>query len=161
MYGCQEKERNNMALNETFLDLWIFILCVNGGVLIVDALVDTPLKTPFDIDANVAGITQPNLYNKTNSANTLVSNVTTSVRNTTSAGIGYGTGSLLSPIQDYFFYPLNILWFFVQMMTGGFMFQVIGIFIPASATTNIIIYVLQGIMGVFLVRTIIYYMTGR
>lgn len=139
-------------LNETFLEIWIFLLCVNGGILIVHGLVpDTPIRTPFDITTSISGTTPPALYNSTSSsASTLTKNVTTNVLNSTNSHV-------LSPIQDYFFYPLNILWFFVQMLTGGFVFQVLGMF----GLPSIAIYVFQGIIGIFLVRSILYYMTGR
>lgn len=139
-----------MTLQTTFLEIWIFLLCVNGGLLITDALTTTPIRTPFDVTATVTVPSPPHLYNATNPSLTLVQNSTTNVRNSTNS-------ALLSPVQDYFFYPLNLLWGFVQLLTGGFAFQVLGLFgLPAIA-----IFVFQGIIGIFLVITILYYITGR
>ncbi len=36
------------SLQELGLEIYIFILCVNAGILVVDASIDTPLITPFD-----------------------------------------------------------------------------------------------------------------
>lgn len=121
-----------------------------------------PLHTPFNaastITANNNGqimlnnVTQsslPKLYNATNPSGTLTSNLTTNVQNATN-------GNFLSSIFDPF-YLLSALWAFIMFITGGFAFQILGIFgFPA-----IFIYSMQAVYGFVLVRSLIYMLFGR
>lgn len=142
-----------MALQTLFLEIYIAMLCINGGIYIVDSLVDTPLVTPFT-SANVTSITQPNIYNSTSPTGTLVGN-STSLNTINNSTIG-GTSALLNPIEALW-YPIALLWTFIQFLTGGFVFQVLGIFgFPAAFT-----YVMQAVMGLLLGVNILYYLTGR
>lgn len=147
-----------MALQTLFLEIYIAMLCINGGVYMTAALaegtaLDVGLISPFT-SANVTAITQPNIYNSTSSSGTLVGNQTTlnTINNST---IG-GDSGILNPIEALW-YPIAVLWTFVQFITGGFVFSVLGIFgLPAAFT-----YVMQGVMGLLLAINIIYYTTGR
>jgi len=146
-----------MALNELFLEIYIAILCLNGGILLVGGSQSIPglqtaaLVSPFT-SANVTAATQPNIFNSTNPSGTLVQNLTTNVINQTSP-----LGPVLNPISDFFFYPLNLLWLFVQFITGAFVWQALAIF----GMPSVMVYILQGILGLLLGRTLLYYITGR
>lgn len=139
-----------MALNTLFLEVYIAILCINGGILIVDGAISTPLKSPFDITPNVTAATQPNIFNATDSSGTLTENITSNVINNTDS-------SILDPVADFVFFPLQVIWNFIQLLTGGFIFENLTIF--GFPTT--FVFVMQGIIGILLVITIIYYFTGR
>jgi hypothetical protein len=134
------------GLQELGMEIYIVLLCLNSGIIIVDYLQDTPLVTPFDVDVPVSGLNNTSIYNP----NSLVANVTTNVLNDTDS-------ALLNPLQDFFFFPLQVLWTIIQFITGGFVFDVLTIFgFPA-----IIVIVLKTLVGFLLVRTIAYYFTGR
>jgi len=147
-----------MALQTLFLEIYIAMLCINGGVYMTASLIegtslDVGLISPFT-SANITSITQPNIYNSTNNSGTLTGNQT-SLNNLDNATIG-GTSGSLNPIEALW-YPVALLWTFVQFITGGFVFQVLGIFgFPVAFT-----YVMQGVMGILLALNIIYYLTGR
>jgi hypothetical protein len=138
-------------MQEIFVEIYLFILCINGAILLVDSLSDTPLVTPFDISKQVQGKTMPSIYNSTSSSNTLVNNMTTNVRN------GTGSSTVLNFLQDSFFYPLAILQGIINFLTGGFIWQALALF----GMPIVFVYVLQGILGFLLARTILYYVTGR
>ena len=138
-------------MQEIFVEIYLFILCINGAILLVDSLSDTPLVTPFDISKQVQGKTMPSIYNSTSSSNTLVNNMTTNVRN------GTGSSTVLNILQDSFFYPLAILQGIINFLTGGFIWQALALF----GMPIVFVYVLQGILGFLLARTILYYVTGR
>ena len=139
-----------MALNTLFWEIFIAMQCINGMIFVVDGLADTPLKTPFDTSGNVTAASQPNIFNFTDPTGTLVENMTTNVRNDTN-------NSLLNPLQDYFFYPLQLLWTVVQFITGGFVWEALTIF----GLPDQFMYVLQGVIGTILILTLKYELTGR
>lgn len=145
-----------MALNELFLEIYIAMLCINGGILLVDSLVDTPLKSPFDSSANVTAITTgdvTDIFNSTDDSGTLVGNFTgTDTLNNSTLG---GNPAVLIPYDP--FNPIAMIWTFIEFLTGGFVFQVLGLFgLPAAFT-----YIMQAIFGILLARIIIYYWLGR
>lgn len=147
-----------MALQTLFLEIYIAMLCINGGVYLTDSLIegtslDVGLISPFT-SGNVTSITQPNIYNSTNNSGTLTGNAT-SLNTINNSTIG-GTSGVLNPIEALW-YPISLLWTFVQFITGGFVFQVLGIFgFPIAFT-----YIMQGIMGLLLGIMVLYYFTGR
>lgn len=123
------------------------------ATLIDGTSLDVGLISPFT-SGNVTAITQPNIYNSTSNSGTLTGNQT-SLNNLDNSTIG-GSSGYLNPIEALW-YPVALLWTFVQFITGGFVFQVLGIFgLPAAFT-----YVMQGVMGLLLALNIIYYLTGR
>lgn len=143
-----------MALQTLFLEIYLALLAINGGIYIVDATVDIPLVSPFNASQNVTASTQPSLFNGTDNSNTLSSNFTTTdvLSNST---IG-GDSSLINPL-DSLFYPITLLYTFVQFMTGAFVFQTLLIF----GFPDVFVFVLQGMIGLLLVITVVYYLTGR
>ncbi len=147
-----------MALQTLFLEIYIAMLCINGGVYLTNSLIDgtsldTNLISPFT-SANVTSITQPNIYNSSSISGTLVGN-SSSLDTINNSTIGGSSGSL-NPIEALW-YPIALLWTFIQFLTGGFVFSVLGIFgLPAA-----FIFVMQGVMGLLLAITIFYYVTGR
>ena len=132
------------------------VLCLNVGILTVAGILGPtfPIHTPFNNNI-INGTTLPNIYNTTNSAHTLIANTTTSVTNATNQG-GF-IGQLVNPIAGSFFFALNVVWTFIQFITGGFVFQVLGLF----GFPVVFVYGLQAIFGIFLARSILYYLTGR
>jgi len=147
-----------MALQTLFLEIYIAMLCINGGIYMTASLIDgtsldSALISPFT-SANVTAIAQPDIYNATNNSGTLTGN-STSLNTINNSTIG-GTSGFLNPIEALW-YPVALLWTFVQFVTGGFVFSVLGIFgLPVAFT-----YVMQGVMGMLLAINIIYYFTGR
>ena len=116
-----------MALNTHFLEIYLFILILNASILLVDSLADTPLKTPFDTTGNVTGIDDSDttaIFNTTSQSNTLFGNLTNSTISNSTIG---GDSSLLAPV-DFAFQSLAFLWSFIQFLTGGFVFEVLGLF---------------------------------
>jgi len=139
-------------MQEIFVEIYLFILCINGAVMVVDALTETPLVTPFDIEEQIQAATMPNVFNASSSSGTtLVKNMTTNVVN------GTGSNTVLNFLQDSFFYPLAILQGVVNFLTGGFIWQALTIF----GLPTVFVYVLQIILGFMLARSILYYVTGR
>jgi hypothetical protein len=141
-------------LQEVSLEIFLVVLCINGMVFVGQTLEGIPLKTPFDTSLNVTATTQPNIYNNTNQANTLFGNVTNNVSNSTSGG---GSGGPLKFISDSFFFVLAVGWTFIQFLTGGFIWQALA----SVHFPSVFLYVLQGVIGLLLVRTVLYYTTGR
>ena len=147
-----------MALQTLFLEIYIAMLCINGGVYMTASLIDgTPLDvglvSPFT-SGNVTAVTQPNIYNSTSNTGTLTGNSTElNVINNSTIG---GSSGFLNPIEALW-YPVALLWTFIQFVTGGFVFQALAIFgLPVAFT-----YVMQAVMGMLLAVTIVYYFTGR
>ena len=147
-----------MALQTLFLEIYIAMLCINGGVYMTAELVegtslDVGLVSPFN-SLNVTAVTQPNINNSTSSSGTLTGNLT-SLNNINNSTIG-GNSGFLNPIEALW-YPIALLWTFVQFITGGFVFQALAIFgLPAA-----FVFVMQGVMGLLLAIMVIYYFTGR
>lgn len=143
-----------MALQTHFLEIYIAILCINGGIYMVDSLSGQNLLSPFDTSTPITPVDQPNIFNSTNNTNTLTGNsTTTGVFNNSTIG---GSSSTLNPV-DSILYPITLLWTFVQFITGGFIWTMLGIFgLPAA-----LVYSLQGVIGLLLAITIVYYLTGR
>ena len=96
--------------------------------MVVDALTDTPLVTPFDVDQNVTGTEMPAIMeydyatNSTITSGNLLGNVTQTIpTNSTDS-------SPLDPITDSVFYPIAILQGFINFLTGGFIWQTLALF---------------------------------
>ena len=136
-------------------DIWLIVLCLNGGLLLVDAAFpDTPLKTPFDTTGNVTGITTgvpAQIFNQTTSTGITQNLTSGSAENSTIGGSG-----TLNPVDTVFF-PLAALWTFIQFVTGGFVFQVMALF----GFPDIFVFALQGIIGILFARTVVYWIWGR
>ena len=131
------------------------ILCLNGGLLLVDAAFpDTPITTPFDgseITPIRTGV-PTQIYNVTTGTG-ITQNLTSSNQNNSTIG---GSSAILNPIDSLLF-PLAALWTFIQFVTGGFVFQVIALF----GFPSIFVFALQGIIGILFARMVIYWVWGR
>ena len=142
-------------LQEVSLEIWLVILCINGmlfvGMVVVGDPLGIALKTPFNIAGNVTALATPNIFNNTDQSGTLLGNTTSGVLNVTA------NNNPLGFLVDNFFYVLAVLWTFGQFITGGFIWDVIGLIgFPLQ-----FVILLKGVIGMLLVRTIIYYATGR
>ena len=143
-------------LRSLFLEIYIFILCVNAGIFVLDSVdPTTSLLSPFSseevstsIPSDIAGL---GITNSTNASGTLVAGVGTSVVN------GTGSSSILDPIQDSVFFPFAVFETFINFLTGGFIWNTLGMFGMPIA----FVIAMQSIIGFLLVITIIYYFTGR
>lgn len=136
-------------------DIWLAVLCINAGVLLVDTAFTTPLVTPFDTTTSVSGISSgvPSQIANYTTSSGLTQNLTSGSQANSTIG---GASATLNPI-DTLFFPLAALWTFIQFVTGGFVFQVIGLFgMPA-----IFVYSLMGIIGILFARSVIYFVWGR
>jgi hypothetical protein len=150
--------------------------------MIVDAVSDTPLMTPFDavkhcwqnngilgnIESetdcnavtggqwaytNVTANSMPDIYNYD-----LATNQTSGALIGTVTGNQTGnSGAILDPFIDAVTYPLALGQGIINFLTGGFIWQSLNIIgLPA-----VFVVVLQSVIGLLLVRTIIYYVLGR
>lgn len=136
-------------------DIWLAVLCINAGVLLVDTAFTTPLITPFETSTSVSGISSgiPSQIANYTTDNGFTQGLTNGSQQNATIGGAAGT---LNPI-DTLFFPLAALWTFIQFVTGGFVFQVIGLF----GMPDIFIYSLMGIIGILFARSVIYFVWGR
>ena len=144
-------------LRSLFLEIYIFLLCVNVGIFVLDSAdPNITLVSPFSsenvsttIPDDIAGI---GLTNSTIAAGTLAAGVGTSVVNGTA-----DPSTVLDPIQDSLFFPFAIFETFINFLTAGFIWNTLGLFgLPTPFIMG-----LQAIIGFLLAITIIYYFTGR
>ena len=146
------------SLQELGLEIYLFILCINAGILIVDASIDTPLLTPFDGSTTVTGIASGVVTDTANftdpSQTTLLTNLTGNQLSNSTLG---GPESEVNTPFDFVIFPLALAWSFIQFITGGFLFQVLALF----AFPPIFIFSLQAIIGILLARLVLYYVWGR
>lgn len=143
-----------MALQTLFLEIYLAVLFINGGIYITSDALDIELISPFD-QGNVTAVTQPNIFNATDNTGSISGNFTTLDSLSNSTINPSGTGNI-NPIDSLFF-PITMLYTFVQFMTGSFLWQALLIFgFPVA-----FVFVMQGAIGLLLVITIVYYLTGR
>ena len=139
-----------MDFYQTFLGIYLFMLIVNGMILVVDSqleAVNIIPGTPFSGE-DVEVETAPGLYVPEDSDAGLVGSITGQVTN--------GTNTF-SPYVDTILYPITVIQLFIGVITGGFIFDVLGMIgFPEIFQT-----VMQGIIGFLLAITIIHYVTGR
>lgn len=137
-------------------DIWLVVLCINAGLLMVDAAFpETPLKTPFDTAATVTPITDgiPSQIYNTTTGTGITQNLTSG--NADNSTIG-GSSTTLNPV-DTIFFPLALLWAFIQFVTGGFVFQVVSLLgFPEE-----FVFGLMGVIGILFARMVIYWVWGR
>src|SRR3990167_5224797 len=137
-----------------FLNIVLFFLCIDGLLLTGDALLDIPIRTPFDLADTVTPIDQPNYYNSTDQTNTLYANITGyDIQNATSSGAS-GT---LNPI-DTLLYPIAILQLFIDVLTNAYPYQVMALFGFPSVFLDFVITPIFGYLGIF---AVIYFFTNR
>lgn len=136
-------------------DIWLVVLCINAGLLMVDAAFPaTPLRTPFDTTLDITPIrngTVSEIYNATTGFG-ITQNLTSGEQENSTIG----SSGTLNPI-DTIFFPLAAIWTFIQFVTGGFVFQVVGLF----GFPDVFVFALQGIIGILFARMVIYWVWGR
>lgn len=171
-------------MQKLFLEIYLFMLCINGGIMIVES---TPTGTPLDIPLispmNVTDTTQvqsiemPNTFKMNNctingeidwqigdsaactTAGGTWNVVTGTLTENVSTNVVNGTGSstILDPIQDAVFFPFAIFEVFINFITGGFIWQLFAVF----GFPSVFVTVMQIVVGLLLAVTVIYYFTGR
>ncbi len=139
-------------------DILLVFLCINGGLLVVgEAFPNTILRTPFDTTLEVEGIRTgfpSQIYNQTTGTG-IAQNLTSGTQSNSTIG---GTGlSNLNPIETVFF-PLSLLWSFLQFITN-----VVPLFnmLSAFGMPDMFIYVLTGVIGILVARMVVYWVWGR
>lgn len=131
------------------------MLCINGMIYVGQSLEGVTFKTPFNTNNNVTAVTMPNIVSANNqtgviSGNSLLVNTTSSVRNQTN-------NNILNPIQNNIFYILNILYIIVSFIGGGFIWSSLTPF----GFPPVFVYVLETVIGLLVVRNVVYVTTGR
>jgi hypothetical protein len=200
-------------MQELFLEIYLFILCINGGIMVVDSITDTPLITPFDVQKHcfdtttdliivhmvgpvitetytdeatctansglwayqeIAGASipligssdhcefngQPN-YRIEDSAECTTKggtwNVSTgTLKNEVVSDVNAGP-PILSPLTDAITFPLAVIQGLINFLTGGFIWQALSLI----GLPSMFVFILQGIIGLLLIRTMVYYVLGR
>lgn len=139
-------------------DILLVFLCLNGGLLIVGtAFPDTILRTPFDTSLEVTGIRTglpSQIYNSTTGTG-IAQNLTSATESNSTIG---GTGvSNLNPIETIFF-PLSLLWSFIQFVTNLVpLFNMMSTF----GMPDMFIYTIVGVIGILIARMVVYFVWGR
>ena len=170
-----------MAMQELFLEIYLFILCINGGIMVVDAMSDTPIISPFDVEKhcfvgnsivdgittesscnslpgtwayqNVTATTPPSILEYDEATGT----VNGTLFDTITGNQTDSSFAVLDPFVDAVTYPIAVMRGVIDFLTGGFIWQAFNLVgLPA-----IFVVVLQSVIGLLLVRTIIYYVVGR
>lgn len=191
-------------MQKLFLEIYLFMLCINAGIMIVEATptgtpLDIPLVSPMDASSNVTSIAMPAIYETNHCtingttdwsiensgdcstaggtwtvvSGTLQQDVTGdvsqdnctvngeidwSITNQTDCTTASGTWSTdLDLMVDNIFYPFAIFELFINFITGGFIWQLFAVF----GFPSIFVGVMQSVIGMLLVITIVYYVTGR
>lgn len=138
---------------QTFIQVYVFLLCINGGIFIVEQTMPSfPLTSPFNNAVNISNVTASsfgNLYNGTNNNGTVTSQISTPINGTTHSPFNW--------FGDWFNISLAVLQTLFGVLFGGFIGQVLGLFGFPFA----FIVVIYAIEGVFLAITAIYYLTGK
>lgn len=139
-------------------DILLVFLCLNGGLLIVGtAFPDTILRTPFDTSLEVTGIRSglpSQIYNSTTGTG-IAQNLTSGTESNSTIG---GSGlSNLNPI-DTIFFPLSLLWSFIQFVTNLVpLFNMMSTF----GMPTMFIYTIVGVIGILIARMVVYFVWGR
>lgn len=135
-------------------DILLVVLSINAGLLVVDAAFDTPLITPFD-ESVVVPIKDglPSQIFNTTTGGALVQNLSSTTQDNST--FGGSAGSI--GIFDTIFFPLILLWYFIQFVSGAFIFE----FMVLLGMPAIFVFGLQGIIGLLIARMIIYWVWGR
>ena len=170
-------------MQKLFLEIYLFMLCINAGIMIVESTpvgtpLDIPLISPMNVTDTTQGqsVTMPSTFMMNNcSINGEIDwqipdsaacttaggtwNVTTGSlsQQVTTPVNGTGSSTILDPIQDAVFFPYALFETFVNFITGGFIWQLFAVF----GFPTVFVTVMQVVVGMLLVVTIIYYFTGR
>ena len=173
-------------MNKIFLEIYLFMLCINAGIMIVESTptgtpLDIPLISPMDAASNVTSTAMPTGpeggpifqvnhcvvageidYSLSQSECTTASGTWTVVSGSLTSSVqtpvnGTGSSTILDPIQDAVFFPFALFELFVNFITGGFIWALFATF----GFPSIFVSVMQVVIGMLLVVTIVYYFTGR
>tara|TARA_Y100000590_G_scaffold466524_1_gene642238 strand:+ start:1799 stop:2308 length:510 start_codon:yes stop_codon:yes gene_type:complete len=169
-------------MQKLFLEIYLFLLCINAGILIVESTpvgtpLDIPLISPMNATETVTSVAMPPVFMLnhctvsgeidwtiedsaacgTAGGTWTVSTGTLAQNMTTNVVNGTGSTTVLDPIQDNFFWPFALFETFINFLTGGFIWQLFAVF----GFPSIFVYVMQSVVGLLLVVTIVYYFTGR
>lgn len=146
-----------MGFSSKFFKAYFILLCINGMFLVFDGVAEgsnlgVAISSPFD-NSDVTAISTPNFYNSTDQSNTVYSNVTGSINNSTG---GYDAGDFLNPI-DTILYPIQIVMTVVNLLTGAFVFDAIASF----GFPPIFVQVMQGLLGFMSIFAVLKIVTNR
>jgi hypothetical protein len=114
-----------------------------------------PLYSPFN-NQTVNAVSMPNIVSINNSTitpgtNTILTNVTNTVTNQTA------NNNPLFALPDNVFYVLSVLYTIVEFVSGGFIWSS---FTPFGFPPTFV-YVLETAVGALMVRSVVYYTSGR
>jgi hypothetical protein len=142
---------------QTFIKVYVFMLCINGGLLIVESTVNTPLNEPFN-NSQIPGAStlktyQPSFYNSSSNSGTFSGNLTTQAFNNTNNPFDPHNNAVINFLN----YGLEAIQLMFQALTPFFIFQVF----TALGLPAILVYVLSSIIGFFFVITLVFYLTGK
>ena len=129
----------------------MFLMAVNGSILYIDGIVGIPqIVTPYDTSIEVEGVTAPNIVDPQGLDNsTAVAQITRNVEDS--------TGTPWDFIVQNVEFAAQVTWNVIQLLTGGFVWDAIAMFGLPSA----FVMAMQGIIGFFLMITIVHFVTGR
>lgn len=136
---------------QTFLQIYFFLLCVNGGIFIVENTAPNfPLTSPFDNTHHISNVTKAsfgNLYNATNNNGTVSNQIANPTNGTTP----------FNWFTDWFNISLAVVQTIFGILFGGFIGQVFALFAFPWPFT----FVVSAFQGFFLIITGVYYLTGK
>ena len=128
--------------------LWLFIIlfAINGFVLFLDSVVDDySVNQPF-ANETISLPSQPN--------------VTSTLGNITASTATNSTGGDSISVWEAIDYGWNSTMFVIDLLTGGFIFNVVGGLVPNSGDTAIVFGIIQGTIAFFLVLTALHFWRG-
>jgi len=122
------------------------MFAINGFALYLDSVfTDYTLTNPFT-NSTISFPTQPDPrgtlgdINQTSSTN--------------------ATGGVTVYLWDAANYAWNSTIFIVNLLTGGFIFQVLAAFVPASGSTVLVYGIFQSVIGFWLILTVLHFWRG-
>jgi len=128
------------------VSLWffLFLFAINGFALFLDdAFTEYSIINPFT-NSTISFPTQPTPYTTFQTLN-----------DTTATN---ATGGPIVGIWDAANYGWNATIFLYNLITGGFVFQVIAAIVPATGSTVLIYGIIQGVIAFFLILTLIHFL---
>ncbi|MEO9308973.1 MAG: hypothetical protein ABI337_01605 [Nitrososphaera sp.] len=125
------------------------MLSLNGVFAYVASATDETLKSPFN-GQPITPVTQPRIYDHSNQAGTLYSNIT-NIRNSTS-------GNPFSFFTESLYWSLGLLQTFYNFIGGGFLWSSISVIgVPEAFLAS----TFWAVEGFFIVITVAHFVTGR
>ncbi len=116
------------------------------------AVINEPFTGTATVSVNATDL--PNIINTTNPDNTIMQNVTSPSNSTE---IGGGSGDTFLFVPDYFEIPFAVLYYFLQFISGGWIWNGIAVFgFPED-----VLFGIQVLIGFWAIYTIVYYIIGK